>query len=531
MNTLIQKYSFWLFAFIFSAVLVGCSLNNSNTSNNAESSINPSKTNKQATAISAPINLQGIAIAFDINKTDVISGSDPRLYKDGNFKSYYTADKQFTDAREYNGFAWGSDYKYSVADNKGEIIQQLKWQENTANVEVMIKTQLTYLTLNSGTFELEVKQTHSLTGTLHYTHAGKFNFTDNKLEMMAKGLPNSSLNFNFQTVTANQKGLDIKPGSQLSMFFSGPQYGKITLNNKDYETKDYQLITVDTFNKRIQGTLSQGGESGDIPFEIQLHFNQFYFGTFDVSVGNGSFKASGGFMSSRWIPVTDYKIAGKFTDGLKYKSKHTNIEYPYSVYLPPNYDSKKKYPVLYLTDGQWFKEFHKAVEAHHKEFIVVAIEQGPENRRMDDYKLPGATNYIRFMKEEMIPQIEKQYRTNSNRLFWGSSLGATLGEILLSQETDAKPYFSTYVLSDGAYWANTPDVNAQLNKNLAKPKSETISIFTSGTRQGNYISNLDFINRLQSLNNPSLVLKNIEFKETHNEMATPTFEAFIDAMN
>lgn len=526
MNTPLQKYSLWLLAFIFPALLVSCTLNNSDSNNK------PSKTKAPLANAQTAANLQGIALAFDINKTEMISGSDPRVYSDGNFKSYFTADKIFTDAREYNGFAWGSDYKYSLVGNQGDIVQQLKWQENNANVEATITTKLTYLTPSSGTFELDFNQNHSVSGVLHYTHAGTFHATDNQLDMMAKGLPNSSLNFNFQAITANHKSLDIKPGSQLSMFFSGPQYAKFTLNNKDYETKDYQLIAVDTFNKRIQGTLSQGGESGDIPFEIQLHFNQFYFGTFDVSVGNGAFKASGGFMSSRWIPVTDYKIAGKFTDGLKYKSKHTNIEYPYSVYLPPNYEtSKKKYPVLYLTDGQWVKEFHKVVEAHRKDFIVVAIEQGPEERRMNDYKLPGATAYIRFMKEEMIPQIEKQYRTNSNRLFWGASLGCTLGEILLSQETDAKPYFSTYALSDGAYWANTPDIKTQLHKNLAKPKSVPISIFTSGTRQGNYISNLDFVNRLQSLNNASLVLKNIEFKETHNEMATPTFEAFIDAMH
>jgi hypothetical protein len=520
-NTLIQKYSFWLFAFIFSTLLLGCALNNS------ESTSKLNNTTAQVAKSHTSNSLQGTALAFEIDKTEMISGSDPRVYTNGNFKYYFAGDKVFTDAREYNGFAWNSDYKYTLVDNKGEIVQQLKWQENGANVEVNITTQLTYSTPTSGNFQLEVKQTHSLSGLLHYTHAGKFQLIDNKLEMIAKGLPNSSLDFNFQTISANLKALDIKPGSRLSMSFSGPQYGKITLNNKDYETRDYQLIAVDTFNKTIKGTFNDA-----IPFEIKLHFDQFYFGTFEVNVDSGSFKANGNFMSSRWIPVADYKIQGKFTDGLKYKSKHTNIEYPYSVYLPPNYEtSKKKYPVLYLTDGQWVKEFHKAVESHHKDFIVVAIEQGPENRRMEDYKLPGATSYIRFMKEEIIPQIEKQYRTNSNRLFWGASLGCTLGEILLSQETDAKPYFSTYALSDGAYWANTPDIKAQLSRNLAKPKSAPISIFTSGTRQGNYLSNFDFVNRLQSLNNSSLVLKNIEIKETHNEMATPTFEAFIDAMH
>ncbi|MET0356965.1 MAG: hypothetical protein ABW044_09310, partial [Cellvibrio sp.] len=136
-----------------------------------------------------------------------------------------------------------------------------------------------------------------------------------------------------------------------------------------------------------------------------------------------------------------------------------------------------------------------------------------------------------FLKEEIIPHIEKQYRTTSNRLFWGASLGGSLGEILLSQEKDKTPYFQTYALSDGAFWANPPEVQQELTVSLLQPKTENISILTSGTRQGNYLSNLDFINRLKSLNNTSLDLQNIELKETHNEMATPTFEHYIDAMH
>lgn len=519
MNNLIQ-YRFGLLVTAFLLFLSSCTSNS--TDSNKKQTVN-----NQSTSISAPTSLQGTALAFEINKTELIQGADPRLARDGSFKYYFFADRLFIDGRDYNGFSWGSEYKSVNKGNQSEIVQQLNFPQNGANIEVNIKTQLTYLTPSSGTFELDIKQTHSVTGLLHYTHTGRFQLTDNTLDMMAKGLPNSNLDLMFQTISANEQNIDLKPGSKITMNFSDPYYAKVTLNNKVYETKDYQLIAIDTFNKAIKGTFN-----GDTPFEIQLHFDQFYFGKFEVTVGNGAFKANGAFMSSRWIPVADYKIQGKFTDGLKYKSKHTNIEYPYSVYLPPNYaTSNKKYPVLYLTDGQWVKEFHKAVEAHHKDFIVVAIEQGPEDRRMVDYRLPGALPYIRFLKEEMIPQIEKQYRTNANRVFWGASLGATVGEILLSQETDKKPYFTTYALSDGAFWANPPEIQEKVKAALAQPKSATMSIFTSGTRQGNYITNLDFVNRVQSLNNSTLDIKNIELKETHNEMATPTFEYFIDAMH
>lgn len=475
----------------------------------------------------APTNLAGSALSFEITGTEQPNGPDPRINTDGQFSYYFTGNQVFMDARHYNGFAWKSDYSYSAHDNQGDVVQHIKWQEGNISVDINISLHLDYLAANSGNFAMDISHGDNPMGAAHYRHTGSFRTTDQPLEMLPKGLPNSSLNLNFQTITANNKGLEIKQGSQIGMFFSGANYGKFSFNGKDYETKDVQLVPVDSFTKRIQGTLTDGS-----PFAITLQFERFDIGKFALNLGQGALQADGSFMMSHWIPVPDYKIAGSFTDGLKFKSKQTKIEYPYSVYLPPNYNtSGKKYPVLYLTDGQWVKEFHKIVEAHQKEFILVAIEQGPENRRMEDYKLPGATAYTRFLKEELIPAIEHRYRTNGSRSYLGVSLGGTLGEILLSQESATKPYFINYILSDGAFWANTPQIQEQLKTNLAQPKNGTISVFTASTRQGNYPFNNAFVARLQSLNNPTLVLKNIELKETHAEMGTPTFEAYIDQLH
>jgi predicted alpha/beta superfamily hydrolase len=518
-KTIIYKYGFGLLASAFLLLVASCSSNNADST---KKSIAP-----QNKVISAPASLQGTALAFEINKTELVSGTEQRLYRDGKFKSYFFADRIFSDGRDYNGLSWGSEYQYTANGNQSDITQLLKIPTESGVVEVTVKTRLTYLTSESGTFELDIDQNHGAAGgSMRYHHTGSFYPTDTAFEVMEKGLPNSNLDFIFQNITANEKNLDIKPGSKITMNFNNLNSAKFTLNNKDYETKDYQLIPIDTFKKRIKGTLN-----GDIPFEVQLHFDQFHFGQFEANVGNGAFKANGLFRVSRYIPVADYKIQGKFTDGLKYRSKHTKIEYPYSVYLPPNYaHSNKKYPVLYLTDGQWVKEFHKAVEAHHKEFIVVAIEQGPENRRWEDFRLPGATSYIRFLKEEIIPHVEKQYRANTQRIFWGASLGASLGEIILSQETNAKPYFNTYAFADGAFWANPPDVREKLKSTLAQPKAEKILILTSSSRQGNLLSDQDFIKSLKGLNNASLDIQNIELKLTHEEMATPTFEHYLNVM-
>lgn len=518
MTSLIHQCRFGLLASFLVLFVTGCA-NHRTTSSDTRAPV-------QAANIGAPASLQGTAIAFDVHKAELLSGTEPQLFHDGTLKSYFYAGRVFNDGREYNGFSWGAHYQYTQQGNQGELVQKIESQDTSGKMTVDVKITTLYTAVGSGTFEIDVQQVHSVAGPAHYKLSGAFRPIEFNLEMMAKGLPYSNLDLMLQKISANQKKLNLNAGSKISVSFASPALAKFTIDNKEYESKDYKLIPIDTFSKRIKGTLT-----GNVPFEITMNFERFYLGQFEMNLGNGELVANGMFLSTRWMPISEHRVEGKFTDGFKFKSKLTNVEYPYSVYLPPHYaTSGKQYPVMYMTDGQWFKEFHKAVEAHGKEFIVVAIEEGPENRRSKDFLLPGATLYIRFLKEEIIPHIEQQYRTSSKRFFWGSSLGASLGEILLGQETADKPYFSVYALADGAFWANTPEVASSATRALTKPKGEKIAIFTSGTREGNYIPNMLFVNRLKALNNPSLEIQSIELKVTHTEMPTPTFEHYIDAI-
>ena len=518
MASLIYQYRFGLFASFLMLFVASCSYQQASSSK--------TRAPAQAAIFSAPASLQGTAIAFDVHKAELISGTEPQLFQDGTLKSYFYAGRAFNDGREYNGFSWGANYQYTQHGNQGELVQKIESQDPSGKMTADVKINKTYTSLSSGTFEIDVQQLHSVAGPAHYRLSGDFRPIELNLEMMAKGLPQSNLDLMLQNISANQKKLNLKSGAKISISFVSPALAKFTIDNKHYESTDYQLIPIDTFSKRIKGTLA-----GNLPIDIKMNFERFYSGQFELNLGNGELVANGMFTSTRWMPISEHNVKGKFTDGFKFKSKLTKVEYPYSVYLPLHYaTSAKQYPVLYMTDGQWFKEFHQAVEAHGKDFIVVAIEEGPENRRSKDFLLPGATSYIRFLKEEIIPHIEKQYRTSSKRFFWGSSFGGSLGEILLGQETADKPYFSVYALADGAFWANTPDVANRAIRALTKPKAEKITILTSGSREGNYLPNMLFVNRLKALNNPSLEIQNIEFKVTHTEMPTPTFEHYINVI-
>lgn len=123
----------------------------------------------------------------------------------------------------------------------------------------------------------------------------------------------------------------------------------------------------------------------------------------------------------------------------------TGQEYELQVLLPGSHKtSNKKYPVIYLMDSQWDFPLLKCLYGEHyydgfiPELIVVGVTWGgvnpnPDSLRARDYtptkeaRLPhsgGADKFLAFMKEELFPFIEKNYKAdNNNRTLMGCSLG------------------------------------------------------------------------------------------------------------
>jgi predicted alpha/beta superfamily hydrolase len=120
-------------------------------------------------------------------------------------------------------------------------------------------------------------------------------------------------------------------------------------------------------------------------------------------------------------------------------------EYELQIMLPGGFkNSTKKYPVIYLMDSQWDFPLLKCLYGEHyfdgfvPELIVVGVTWGginpnPDSLRARDYtptnetRLPqsgGADKFLSFMKEELFPFIETNYRAdNNNRTLMGCSLG------------------------------------------------------------------------------------------------------------
>ncbi len=163
-------------------------------------------------------------------------------------------------------------------------------------------------------------------------------------------------------------------------------------------------------------------------------------------------------------------------------------EYELQIFLPGNYkNSNKKYPVVYLMDSQWDFPLVKCIYGEHyydgfiPEMIIVGVTWGgvnpnPDSLRARDYtptkeqRLPqsgGADKFLSFMKDELFPFIETNYKADpQNRSLMGCSLGGLITLYAFLTHTDM---FNGYAAASPAVgWGN--EVLYQYEKEFANKK-------------------------------------------------------------
>lgn len=109
-----------------------------------------------------------------------------------------------------------------------------------------------------------------------------------------------------------------------------------------------------------------------------------------------------------------------------------------TIYLPPGFDAKRRYPALYMADGYALSAFAPAIEARIvsgqiRPLIVVGIwpGQGDPQDRAREYlpdRLPGRYRaHAQFVLDEVLPLAEAKYGASSDpqdRMLAGFSDGA-----------------------------------------------------------------------------------------------------------
>ncbi len=161
------------------------------------------------------------------------------------------------------------------------------------------------------------------------------------------------------------------------------------------------------------------------------------------------------------------------------QSKILNEKRNYSVYLPSSYKNStdKKYIVAYVLDGERskFLEVSGIAQSMHSaydlklqipELIIVSIENNTNNRTRDftptnslnylerediaAFKTSGkADNFMNFIEKELMPEINKSFRTVPQNMIIGHSMG---GLFALHCLLENPKIFSYYLLIDPSWF-------------------------------------------------------------------------------
>jgi len=121
------------------------------------------------------------------------------------------------------------------------------------------------------------------------------------------------------------------------------------------------------------------------------------------------------------------------------------------IFLPEGYSrSNEDYPVLFMLYSM-APDFHfyTGIVAGLSRIrliprmITVAFDLGDGKRDLTPTESPeygptsgGAGTFLQYLKDELIPFVEKNYRTGSQRLFWSHSIGGLFGLYALLEEPD-----------------------------------------------------------------------------------------------
>ncbi|MFC1593459.1 alpha/beta hydrolase-fold protein [Candidatus Neomarinimicrobiota bacterium] len=174
------------------------------------------------------------------------------------------------------------------------------------------------------------------------------------------------------------------------------------------------------------------------------------------------------------------------------------------IYKPASYEnSTKRYPVLYLLDGQ--VNFHHATgaiqflgfnERRMPETIVVALPNTDRNRDLTTPSIAdralyptngGADNFLKFINTEVIPYIEHNYQTSPHKTLVGKSLGGFFVIHTLLTQPEA---FDDYIAISPSIWWNEGAIVSIADSILGNNQEFKASLFmTMGNEGGSMLGN------------------------------------------
>ena len=168
----------------------------------------------------------------------------------------------------------------------------------------------------------------------------------------------------------------------------------------------------------------------------------------------------------------------------------------YRIHLPESYARApgKRYPVIYVLDGA-SQDVHTAASAElmarigtMPEAIVIGIPSGDQRNR--DYTPPDmrqdsdeadsaegeADRFLAFLQGELIPNVEREFRTGDERVLAGNSRGG----LFVVHALVAQPgLFDAYIANSPALWRDDSAMAARLDRFLRGNRDLRAALFLS----------------------------------------------------
>ena len=210
------------------------------------------------------------------------------------------------------------------------------------------------------------------------------------------------------------------------------------------------------------------------------------------------------------------------------------------IYLPKDYSkSEKKYPVIYMQDGQnlfhanpprpneWAVDsvMDSLIRDGAKEMIIVGIDHGGENRLTEynpydsEHGKGEGKAYISFLVESLKPYIDSKYRTlkdAKNTSIAGSSMGGLISIYAIAEYP--KVFGSAGVFSP-SFWL-APNIYTDITDRLPNLKNNKI-FFVVGNKEGQTM--VHDIKKVYKILNPDGSNKNVVFLEKEDGKHTEWF--------
>ena len=190
------------------------------------------------------------------------------------------------------------------------------------------------------------------------------------------------------------------------------------------------------------------------------------------------------------------------------KSKVLNEDRTCLISLPDSYndssDAEKRYPIILLLDGSaYFKTTCGVVHFMSSnrnrnyfmpETIIVAIENVDRERDFTVTKIKtkrpntmgGGRNFLSFLENELVPFIDKNYRTEPYRTLIGHSLG---GLLTLNSYMDKNSIFNSYISIDPSIWWDEEMMKNKVDAISTITKNKKLYIATANQGEANYERN------------------------------------------